>query len=178
MIRVAKGDRLGWRGRAALALLASVLIAGAAAARPIAASPADTSPCTRAQAAAAFESFVAYFNRGAFAKLDALFAAEPAFQWYSSPHPGRRLGAGAKDRDTLIPYFRRRHASNDELRPFAFYFSGNSRRWSNFWFEALRRADGFDHGRWRGVIGKGAMVCERGSPRIIVLSLGGPAPRR
>lgn len=176
MIRVVESIDLGLRGwRAALVLLASLAIAVAAAdtARPAMAPPTDTSPCTRAQTGTALDSFVAYFNRGASAKLDSLFAAEPAFQWYSSPHPGRRLGARAKDRDSLIPYFRRRHARGEELRLLAFNYSGAARHWSNFWFEALRRADGFNDGRWRGVVGKGAAICEQGSPRIIVLSLGG-----
>jgi len=167
------------RGRRIVsAFLAGLVIAGTAAdtASPSRTLPTDTSPCTRGQTRSAFNSFIANFNRGAFAKLDSLFAEEPDFQWFSSPHPGRRLGAEAKNRDTLIPYFRWRHAKDEEFRLLAFNFSGNARRWSNFWFEAIRRADGFNDGKWRGMPGKGAAICEQGSPRIIVLSLGGPAP--
>lgn len=116
-------------------------------------------------------SFVAAFDRGSFAKLDALFAAEPAFQWYSSPAPGRRLGAEAKRRDTLIPYFRRRHAEGDRLRLLAFHWNGMSSHWSNFAFD-LRRSEPRGDG-WFRTEGKGAAVCDEGDPRLIVLTLGG-----
>lgn len=163
--------------RAALSL--TIFVAAAISLTPVRAGappPTDTAPCTRAQTRTALNSFVTAFNQGDFARLDSLFADEPAFQWFSSQHPGRRLGAEAKRRDTLIPYLRRRHARDEEFRLRAFNFSGNSARWSNFWFEALRSADGFGDGDWRRVVGKGAAICDQGSPQLIVLSLGRPEP--
>lgn len=153
-----------------LALLAGVLATGSSGAPPT-----GTSPCTRGQTHAAFNSFFRDFNRGRFAALDSLFADEPAFQWYSAPAPGRRLNRAAMRRRTLIPYFRRRHQRHEEFRLLAFNFVGNSRHWSNFWFEGLRSADGFNHGRWRGMTGKGAAICDQGRARFIVLSLGSRA---
>lgn len=169
-----RGFRAQARHAALIFLAICAVTAGTAS--PIRALPTATSPCTRGQTHAAFNSFIASFNQGDFAKLRSLFAEEPDFQWFSSPHPGRRLGAEAKNRDTLIPYFRRRHARDEEFRLLAFNFAGNARRWSNFHFEAIRRADGFNDGKWRGMPGKGAAVCEQGSPQIIVLSLGGSVP--
>ena len=98
-------------------------------------SPTDAPPCGRSPTR---HGFVA-FDRGDYAKLDSLFATKPDFQWYSSPPPGRRLGRAAGDRDTLIPYIRRRHARHDRLCLLTFHFTGRARHWSNFWFE-LRRA--------------------------------------
>gem|GEM_PF-5942036 len=46
-----------------------------------AAVPTSTSPCDRADTKGVLRSFVSAFNGGSFAKLDALFAPEPAFQW-------------------------------------------------------------------------------------------------
>ena len=150
-----------------VAFLAGVLATGSSGAPPR-----DTSPCTRSQTHAAFNAFFTDFNQGRFARLDALFADEPAFQWYSSPAPGRRLNRAAMQRRTLIPYFRRRHERHEEFRLLAFNFVGNSGHWSNFWFEGLRSADGFNDGHWRGMTGKGAAICDQGTAQFIVLSLG------
>jgi hypothetical protein len=90
-------------GAAAVVLLSSLATAGAA----------PASSCAPEDALAAFTSFVAAFNRGDFARLDALFAQPPLFHWYSSNPPGLRRTAAAADRSTLIAYFRTRHRKRD-----------------------------------------------------------------
>jgi hypothetical protein len=154
---------------AALAVLAAV----AGAATP----PTDTSPCTRAQTRAAFDSFLVAFDRGDHATLDSLFAAEPDFQWFSSFSPGRRLDPAAEDRGTLVPYFRARHRRGDQLRLVDFHFTGKARRWSNFYFDLRRRSRGYRDGRWFPTTGKGAAVCDGARASFIVMSIGGPTPR-
>jgi hypothetical protein len=115
-------------------------------------------------------AFVASFDSGSFAELDNLFADEPAFQWYSTPSPGRRFGASAKNRSTLIPYFRRRRAAGDRFRLIHFHWNGRSAHWSNFDVELLRR--GLGGNSWFEVPGKGATVCDSGRASFIVLTLG------
>lgn len=163
-------------GRAVALIPSGQLRIRAAAAQASAAPPAETAPCAQTQARNAVGSFVGGFNQGRYAKLDALFAPAPLFQWFSSPGPGVRLGQAARERGTLVPYFRRRHAVEDELRLMAFHWTGKAARWSNFWFEMLRRVPGHRDGSWFGLTGKGAAICDGDSPQIIVISLGGPEP--
>ena len=160
--------------RSAPVLSLLVVLGLAVAASSGAAAPTTTTPCGRADTRGVLRSFVGAFNGGSFAKLDALFAPEPAFQWYSSPAPGRRLGAEAKRRDTLIPYFRRRHREGDEFRLLAFDWNGKSAHWSNFSFE-MRRSEPRDG--WFRTEGKGAAVCDDGEPSLIVLTFGGRLPQ-
>jgi len=123
-------------------------------------------------------SFVTAFNRGNLSKLDALFAAPPAFQWYSSNAPGLRRAAAAHNRATLIAYFRARHLKRDRLRLVSFTFHGNSNAGGNFAFKMKRSAADYRHGAWFGLIGKGAAVCsDQAAPepvQFIVVSVGGP----
>jgi hypothetical protein len=154
-----------------LASLTGLLCLWLAIASASAAPPTSTEPCSRADTRSALRSFVGAFNGGSFEKLDALFALEPDFQWYSTPAPGQRLGADAKRRDTLVPYFRRRHAAGDRFRLRTFDWVGKSPHWSNFGFLALRskpQADG-----WIRSESKGAAICDEGRPSLITLSLGG-----
>lgn len=156
------------------AVLVLVLLVAAPLAAPASAeSPSDTTPCSQLQTRGAVRSFVAHFNHGAYAKLDSLFAPKPLFQWYSSPRPGERLNRAARRRSTLIPYFRARHSARDELRLMAFHWTGKAAHWSNFWFEMLRSVPGYRGSKWFGLTGKGAAICDAGSPQFIVISLGG-----
>lgn len=50
------------------------------------------------------------------ARTDALFAAEPLFEWYSTTAPGARLRAEARRRSTLPDYLRARIAKRERLR--------------------------------------------------------------
>lgn len=45
------------------------------------------------------------FNTGDLRALDALFAREPEFVWYSTDAPGERFTSSANDRPSLVPYY-------------------------------------------------------------------------
>jgi hypothetical protein len=161
-------------------MVAAGAVAPAAVATPSAAAAA--SACTPAGTQSAVRSFVADFNGGNFGHLDALFAQRPAFGWYSSNPPGLRNAAAAKNRGSLIAYFRARHAKRDRLQLVSFKFTGNAQGHGNFTFAMKRSAADYRKGAWFSLVGKGAVVCSKSrSPyveelpvRFIVLSLGGP----
>lgn len=177
MTTLGKASRpLGWQLASALLASLAVAVVGANAAQSNVDADKGASSCSRGQTRQALDSFVVAFNRGDYAALDSLFAQPPAFRWYSSPKPGQRIGAAAKRRDTLIPYFRTRHARQDRLRLLVFGFTGRAARWSNLWFEMRRSAADFRQGKWIESPGKGAVACDGGSTQFIVVSLGGPAP--
>jgi hypothetical protein len=169
--------RLSRRQWASL-LLASIAVAvvAAYAAQSSANANKRASSCSQEETRRALNSFVVAFNRGDYAALDLLFAQPPAFRWYSSSEIGQRIGAAAKRRGTLIPYFRSRHARQDRLRLLVFDFTGRAARWSNLGFEMRRSAADFRQGKWIESMGKGAVTCGGGSAQFIVMSLGGPAP--
>jgi hypothetical protein len=130
--------------------------------------------CGKAAAREALKSFVAAFNRGDYERLDALFAPRPAFQWYSQNGPGQRIGAKAKDRESLIPYFRARHRVGDRLGLIALQANtGTNRKW-NFGLLIRRSVPGFLHGEWFRVDAKGAVECGNNGTAIVVLSFGSP----
>lgn len=138
------------------------------------ASSAARSRCTPAQVRSALTAFVRAFNRGDYPALDALFAQEPQFEWFSSDRPGRRIGLAAKNRGTLIRYFEARHARFDRLGLLSFRFNGNSRRWANFELRGRRSAADYRSGRWFRVMAKGAAICGDVGTRFIVLTFSGP----
>jgi hypothetical protein len=144
---------------------------------PAGASTASSPGCSPSELQRLVRGYATALARGDTARLDRIFAAEPAFQWYSSPRPGNRLGDRAYDRSTLIPYFRARHAAAERVR-FTDIRGGYDpvRRLGGFGFHALRRADDFRGGRWFRTEGKGAVDCSRHPLRVIVLSYG-PAGR-
>lgn len=165
---------MGARGLS-LVPLTALLCLWLAIASASAAPSTNTEPCSRDSARSALRSFIDAFNGGSFEKLDALFAQEPDFQWYSAPAPGQRLGADAKRRGTLIPYFRSRHAAGDRFRLRTFDWNGRSAHWSNFGFLALRSKPQTDG--WIRSESKGAAICGGGRPNLITISLGGrPLP--
>ena len=124
----------------------------------------------------ALRAFVSAFDRGETARLDALFAEPPLFGWYSSNAPGLRRAAAARDRATLLAYFRGRHARHDRLRLVAFTFNGSAAGLGNAVFRMRRSASDYRRGAWFGVIGKAAASCDGGAHtpvRFVVFSLGG-----
>lgn len=133
------------------------------------------SGCTTKDARAVLTDFVQAFNKGDDQKLDSLFAENPKFNWYSSSPPGRRLGAAAKSRATLIDYFRGRHAREDRLQLVEFQFNGNWSGYGNFDFKMRRSAADYEAGEWFQVFGKGACTCNDTNAQLIVISLGGPS---
>jgi hypothetical protein len=135
------------------------------------------SPCGRDSLRTAVGAFVSSFNAGDSLRLDALFADEPAFGWYSSGPPGLRTRAAAANRATLGAYFRSRHRRQDRLRLIAFRFTGNSPGYGNFTLVLKRSAADYRRGAWFRLVGKGAAICSDAPPepvRFIVVSLGGP----
>lgn len=138
---------------------------------------ASRSQCSSRQIGAALGDFVNSFNRGEFERLDGLFAEQPAFEWFSSDRPGRRVGRVARNRDTLVRYFERRHAAHDRLGLGFFRFNGNSPRWGNFEARVRRSAADYRGGQPFRTSAKGAAVCAASSVSFIVMSFGGPQPR-
>jgi hypothetical protein len=115
-------------------------------------------------------AFLAAFNRGDYQRLDALFAHEPDFGWYSSNAPGLRRTTAAMNRETLISYFRTRHARHDRMQLLSFLDRGEG----NFTYHLRRSAADYRAGSWFRLIGKGAVRCSPLGSRLIVVSLGGP----
>ena len=124
------------------------------------AAPADTR-CTEPETRAAVTRFVAELNRGDLRALDRRFAPAQRFEWYSTNAPGQRFNAAAKDRTTLIPYFKARHARHERLTLRRFKFNGatDQRKDGNFEYTLTRRADDLRPTRYDG---KGAVWCRRG----------------
>ena len=158
--------RAGWP----IGLLLAIVVAANASATPQA-------DCSSREVKSAVRSFVTAFNQGDHERLDALFADKPEFQWYSSPRPGPRLGREARRRDTLIDYFRARHAAKDRLSLVSFGFNGNGGRYADFEMTVRRLSPGFRHGSWFLAIGKGAATCGGGSVEFVVMSHGRPLPQ-
>ena len=121
---------------------------------------------------AALGRFATAYSEGDYETLDALFAPEPEFEWYSTDAPGERLEARARLRSSLIPYFEARHRRHDQFGLRSFQFNGNSRRWGNFQMTMRRRVAGYRHGDWFRVFGKGAAICDGADVRFIVLTFG------
>lgn len=139
--------------------------------------------CTAAATKAAVAAFVTSFNRGDYVGLQAMFAPEPSFQWYSSNEPGLRAGSASKNRTTLLRYFRARHAKQDRLRLVSVRFTGSRNGYGvvpahgNFSAVLRRSTREYRNGSWFSLISKGALVCSTESSvpaQFIVFSLGGP----
>jgi hypothetical protein len=149
-------------------LVASIVLA--ALVGPAAGSlPTGPSHCRAKGVRSALASFARAFDRGDFEAVDQIFADEPDFQWYATDG---RIGRAAKQRATLIPYFRRRHARGERLGVRRFRFTGNSPHYGNFEMTMRRSLPRVRRGRWLPVPGKGAAVCAGGTTRLIVMSFG------
>jgi len=152
-------------GAVIAASIGIALLAGPATGSP----PTGPSHCGPKAIRATLVSFTAALDDGDLDALDELFAEKPDFQWYSTDG---RIGAAAKRRDTLIAYFRRRHARGERLRLAGFRFTGNSPHHGNFEMLMGRRLPGVAGGAWLPVPGKGAATCHEGETRLIVMSFG------
>ena len=133
-------------------------------------------PCDAGAVNATLRAFVRAYNRGLVARLDQLVSRRN-FYWYSSGGPGVRNLPEAKNRATLVAYFRRRHVRHDRLGLISFRFNGHEsqRELGHFELGGRRRADDFRGGRWFRLSAKGALACSSAPVRIAALSLGGPA---
>ena len=158
------------RRRAAFAVPLLVLLLG-----PPAQAGTRVTDCTAQQTHSALVSFAAAFNAADYRRLDTLFAGRRWFHWYSSSDPGRRTDPQARRRDTLLTYFRSRHARRDRIRLVSFTFNGNTLGYGNFVWRLRRSAGDFRGGAWFTADAKGAALCDGTSTTFVVLSIGGPA---
>jgi hypothetical protein len=131
-------------------------------------------PCTADEVEGLGRRFIGAFNGGDASELDRVFAHEPDFEWYSTNGPGERLDPVARDRASLVPYFRDRHAHGEQLALGSFTFNGNttfrSRTHGNFVYSLTRSADDLAPTPYRG---KGAALCyPNRSDQIFVWSMG------
>jgi hypothetical protein len=117
-------------------------------------------------------AFLSAFNAGDYMKLDSLFAFPPAFKWFSSGPPGRRIGAASMRRRSLIAYFRRRHANHDHMSLSALQVSEGAPHSTGLSFELRRSAADFRRGRPFWVSGKAALICHGDHAKFIVISIG------
>jgi hypothetical protein len=115
--------------------------------------------CTARETRTAVRRFVAEFNRGDLRALDRRFAPAERFEWYSTSAPGERFNDAAKDRATLIPYLKARHAKHERLTLRSLKYNGaGESKYGNFEFTLTRRADDL---RAAPYSGKGAAWCHR-----------------
>ena len=128
-------------------------------------------PCAAGEVETLVVRFVAAFNSGDLSRLDALFAQEPEFEWYSTDAPGARSTSLAYDRPSLVPYFAGRHALGERLTLRSFRFNGNSTTpYGNFEYSLTRSAEDLEPTLYDG---KGAAFCYRNrSDVIFVWSMG------
>ena len=133
--------------------------------------PPDAEDCAAGEARAVVVRFVAAFNARNIDALDRVFAPQASFNWFSTGAPGRRLGAAAHDRSTLMAYFRSRHRQGEKLRLVRFRGGGNANGYSHFQFLLERRARTLRPTVYEG---KGAVICAASGDTISVWSVGGP----
>jgi len=103
--------------------------------------PSTIETCNAAETDQVVQRFIDSFDRGNIRELDQLVAGADLFQWYSTDPPGQRIDPGARDRDSLIAYFEKRHEEHERLLLKSFSFNGTSAGFGNFGFELLRSAD-------------------------------------
>ena len=152
---------------AAVVLLAAAMIAAAGGSARSARSTASRD-CSLNETHRLVEAFIGAFNNGRSARLNRIFASAPSFKWYSTDAPGRRLGAAAYARSTLIRYFRARHARRERLTLTSWRGGGNANGYAHFQFGLIRQARDLQPTEYEG---KGAIICGRRNS-IAVWSMG------
>ena len=137
--------------------------------------PEQPSLCTAGEVETLVGRFLSAFNSGDLNELDAVFAREPEFEWYSTDAPGERFTPVANDRPSLLPYFAGRHALGEQLTLRSIRFNGNPagrHSYGNFEYSLTRSAEDLESTSYRG---KGAAFCYRKrSDVIFVWSMGRP----
>jgi hypothetical protein len=139
--------------------------------------PIDEQPvaCVSVEVEQLAKRFVEAFNDGDLQALDAIFADEPDFEWYSTGAPGERLLPLAGDRPSLVRYFRERHELGERLTLNSFRFNGNSRvsrPYGNFEYTLTRSANDLPPTAFTG---KGAALCYRDRSDLILVWAMAPA---
>lgn len=113
--------------------------------------------------------FLGAFNRGDAQALAAVWAAEPDFQWYSTPAPGERVRGWASHRPSLIRYFRARHLRGERLELTSLRVNGNTaarKPYGNFQYRLVRSADDLAPTEY---LGKGALHCYATRPDVLIV---------
>ncbi len=148
--------------RAALVMAVAVSVAPAA-------GGASTTRCTEAGAIALAREFAARLTAGRAAAAERLWAREPRFYWYSAGSPGRRLGAAAYRRSTLLAYLRARTRLHERLRIVEVHAGLDAARGLVHFSGKLVRAADDTRPRLREF--KGAVDCDPGGPLLVVWSM-------
>jgi hypothetical protein len=159
-----------WRLRLSTASLRASVVVQAVRA------PETPTPCASDEVETLVGGFVDAFNRGDAEALDSIFAREPDFEWYSTGPPGARLDPVARDRPSLVPYFRDRHALDERLELESLTFNGNTtgaRTYGNFVYALDRSAADLPTTSYRG---KGAALCYHNRRDVIFVWSMAPAP--
>ena len=152
------------------ALVALILTGSAAAAGASSGTTAAVRDCTPTEAQQLVVDFTVAFNAGNTRRLNRIFAKEPAFEWYSAGKPGDRAGREARNRSTLMRYFRARHRQHERLQ-FVWMGGGNAYGLFQFPFHLVRQARNLPAAVHEG---KGAILCTTRSVTIVVWSWGPP----
>ena len=128
-----------------------------------------TANCNAAETRELVQRFINSFDRGDIRQLDQLVAGTNLFQWYSTDAPGQRIDPEARDRNSLIAYFEKRHEKHERLVLQSFSFNGISSGFGHFQFELSRSAD--DGLPPTAYVGKGAVDCSSPRPTLAVWSM-------
>jgi hypothetical protein len=116
--------------------------------------------------------FLTAFNRGDLHTVDRLFGPIGVFRWYSATAPGERRGRAAFERQTLIPYLRRRVRAGERLRLLTFRITADApRSLGHMNGTVLRSARGYPA---RTFAYKSSTDCSGGDPVLVVWSMAGP----
>lgn len=138
-------------------------------------SSARRSLCDEPAARATFDSFLRAFNEGDPEALNALFAPDPHFVWYTIAPPQGRAGAGPTGRSSLLAYFAARHEQGEKLGLLSFRYGSAQQRdgaiQSGFHGYLSRRAADLWPSR-RGF--KAVVRCTPERSELIVVSIGTP----
>ncbi|HWN22461.1 MAG TPA: hypothetical protein VNP93_10845 [Gaiellaceae bacterium] len=119
-------------------------------------------------------AFVAAFNSGSKAQLDALWA-QVGFRWYSVTR-SKKEHYVSYSRANVLRYFAARHKRAETLALKSFRFNGAGGDYRHFQYTLTRRANDIARGAREAYIGKGAAVCLNGRSRLAVWSMGRPEP--
>jgi ketosteroid isomerase-like protein len=124
--------------------------------------------CTEEQSVAAVEAFLAAWNTGDAARLDALVAPDETFSWFIATGETTFV---TYSRERFLDYATRRHRAGDRM---------TLRRLSpgpgGFTYELVREAAGLNGGHPTRYGGKGLARCEGAEPAIGVWAMGSSRP--
>jgi hypothetical protein len=121
-------------------------------------------------------AFIAAFNSGSKAKLDALWT-EVGFRWYSVTRSSKEHYV-SYSRANVLRYFAARHRRAETLVLKSFRFNGAGGDLRHFQYTLTRRANDIARGARETYVGKGAAVCLNASSKLAVWSMGRPEPEK